>query len=401
MRRNLPYIIRVLASIWLGGSLLILFSFFLYSVHGGAQSDSTTSGHLEQRIKDVAARGKPIVDAIYQFKADCGLWPCSLRELIPDYLTSEQIRGWSYTWQPTNWWYLSDLGLFPENIIRYEFRGKQAGWLITDGETETWIQKRKSETSPRKLSTEVQRKFVTALKSRIRNYKHEIIHYQGLICWYYQRGEYRSASEECAKCLRRWPNHWWPNLMMAYIEKKLDQEAGADKRLATFATRKSDLGHWFFVADYYLQTGQAKKCRHAMRTGSKAPIRDVFDGRDAGELFGVSGELLAWQAAVLCYRQAWFEECLAVCDQWQAFEKEKGYLVDHSYWALRAACYLARREYEKANDAIQSMMKIYRRKGVWADHLTELEDSINRKDSQYKYDPGNCFTHFSILIEYH
>jgi len=52
-------------------------------------------GGWERHVKEVQERGAPVVRAVYKFQAACGLWPCSLDELVPDYASREQVRGWT------------------------------------------------------------------------------------------------------------------------------------------------------------------------------------------------------------------------------------------------------------------------------------------------------------------
>src|SRR6266404_3635980 len=48
----------------------------------------------KKELRAIAGRGQPIVTAIYRFKQERGLWPCSLDELSPEYLKGEQTKGW-------------------------------------------------------------------------------------------------------------------------------------------------------------------------------------------------------------------------------------------------------------------------------------------------------------------
>jgi hypothetical protein len=40
--------------------------------------------------------GQPVVQAIFRFEADHGLWPDTLQDLVPNYLTAEEARLWRY-----------------------------------------------------------------------------------------------------------------------------------------------------------------------------------------------------------------------------------------------------------------------------------------------------------------
>ncbi|MEX0717554.1 MAG: hypothetical protein WD066_13260 [Planctomycetaceae bacterium] len=51
--------------------------------------------------KDEAARAAPMVEAIYAYRRDVGLWPQSIEELVPRYLAADQVirePEWGYGW---------------------------------------------------------------------------------------------------------------------------------------------------------------------------------------------------------------------------------------------------------------------------------------------------------------
>src|SRR5262249_16952946 len=87
----------------------------------------------EKELRAIAARGQPIVTAIYRFKEERGLWPSSLAELSPDYIKAAQTKGWRLNWRPSGWWQLICYASFPDWAVRYGHNGNDDGWAITDG----------------------------------------------------------------------------------------------------------------------------------------------------------------------------------------------------------------------------------------------------------------------------
>jgi hypothetical protein len=59
----------------------------------GADAPQVPGREARRALED----GKPIVRAMYEFKQERGLWPCSLRDLVPQYLSAEAARGWEKT----------------------------------------------------------------------------------------------------------------------------------------------------------------------------------------------------------------------------------------------------------------------------------------------------------------
>ena len=373
---------------------LVALSSLLVSCQGSSPPD----GGWERHVKEVQERGAPVVRAVYKFQAACGLWPCSLDELVPDYASREQVRGWDFTWKPNDWWYLTDYSLFPGELLRYNHPDStKAGWMSTDGEDDLWL--KGGEVEPPKVEVSAKERdaaHVAMLRARIARCKSRIIHHQGLVCWYYSHGDYQSAWKACEKCRQQWPAHWWPNLMLAYIELKQKRADDADKRLARYTTDQDDLTHWYLVGEFYADTGRLDKARESLVKAGRAPIADLDGLPEAGGISGFSGDSIAWMAAVLCYKQGWYEEALAVCDQW---ERGSG-LGQKNYCAIQAACYLALGKGEKAREPLRRIRERAQRQNVWAKNLEDLKKAIERNDQEYRYHPGDYPPPFSVLVEY-
>jgi hypothetical protein len=126
-------------------------------------------------------------------------------------------------------------------------------------------------------------------------------------------------------------------------------------------------------------------------------LADLHGEADSGEILGYSGEGFAWDAAVLCYKQGWLEEALAVCDRLEEFRRKRGY-GDKSFWAIRAACYLAQGKDRQARHAVDLILAETKSTNPWAKNLEQLDEAVQRKDLDYHYDPRD--PEFSVLVEY-
>jgi Tetratricopeptide repeat len=378
---------------------LAALSSLLASCRGGS---APPQEDWDRQVKEAQERGAPLVRAIYKFHATCGLWPCSLDELVPDYAGAQQVQGWGYAWRPSGWWSLKHYGAFPKALICYQHRdADEAGWYSCTGEDDD-ARLAGGEVDVPAADVSAEEKdaaHLALLRARVGRYKNRIIHHRGLICWYYTHGDYDSAREACEKCLRRWPDHWWPNLMMAYIEFKLGRIEDADARLARFTADHDDLSHWYLAAVFHLEAGQPEKARKELARAAKVPLADVSGkgSSDDGEVLGYStGAGIAWRAAGLCYRRGWFDEALAVADQWEQCEKKVW--AGYQYGAFQAACYLALGQEEKAREPLHRIMEERKTHNVGLENLDALEKAIERKDHDYRFDPGD--NPFSILVEY-
>lgn len=346
------------------------------------------------------ARNTPIIEAIYTFKSNHGLWPCSLAELVPGLLKSQTIRGADYCWQ-TNSWTLCGYEAFPRYILRYEMRGRgEAGWVIDDGVEPKRIRNGAFALSQSAVSdAEMARRRIAVLESRIHRYPNELVHHAGLVCLYFRRGCYRDARERCLQCAKRWPMHWWPHLMLGHIDIKLGLHDKAEQQFGMFTSPHDDLPHWYLIGQCYAAAGEMSKARRALARAARSPLPD--DTRfsplnDPRLMRGGAG--FAWEAAALCYNNSWFAESLAICAAWERLRMQRGY-GDQSYWSLRAACYLAQNKLPEARVAIDKMLVIAKQRSVWAANVNELKAAIQKHDSRYRYDPGVSDT-FSVFIDY-
>lgn len=71
----------------------------------------------------LAREGLPIVQAIYDFRAQHGHWPSSLDDLVPQYLPARPAGVWSYSHGTL----LRYIGL-PHTFIGYDFSQPEDGW---------------------------------------------------------------------------------------------------------------------------------------------------------------------------------------------------------------------------------------------------------------------------------
>ena len=232
--------------------------------------------------------------------------------------------------------------------------GKEVGWLYDTGETEVWIKKEKFALPPADSPPEVlHTRRMNLLRDRIAWVRNSFIHRAGLVCYCYKNGAYQKAREACVQCQELYPDHWWPKLMLAYIDFQLGQENKADKQLIKFTLETNDLPHWFLVGQCYLAFGQEQKAKQALEKIAKAGPATLVtvDNHELAE----SEVGFYWHAALLCYQHQWWEECLVICDQWERFVQEhRGW--EKSYWALRAACYLNQGKMVQAYDAVRRAM---------------------------------------------
>ena len=187
------------------------------------------------------------VSAIYAFKNKNGLWPFSLQELIPEFLDPSEKINWLYQWRP-DYCKLIDRSFLPEFAWAYEFDGEDSCWKITDGVNEKKIDF--AQPLPKKLPINTDmllRRRNALILRRIQEFPKALIHYKGQISISFKEERFKDAFVECQRCLERWPDHWWPNVMMSSIEKELGMKERAENRLVQRAKKTAIFSDYFFL----------------------------------------------------------------------------------------------------------------------------------------------------------
>ena len=376
------------------------------SVQHGVR-DASTPLQLEQPRRDkllaIAEDGKPIVEAIYRFKDVRGLWPCCLADLMPAYLKVEQTRGWELEWRPSGWWQLTNYGGLPLWAVRYSVGGNEIGWVVTDGEYTSSLGTEQLMPPPVAHSEqEIRNVQFEELERRTKLEPPMIVHHKGLVSLHYKRHDLDQAWSACKDCLRRWPDHWWPNVMLARIENERGDAATAEARLRKWVKGHRDFTHVYFLVDFLYRTGQKEKAHAALKDAAKYPLADNTGCPDDGEVIGVLATSYSWKGAMMAYREEWFDALLAICDQWEKFDSEEDrHTGDGGYYAIRCAFYLNQGEFEKAADQLSRVRKqLGDRNYGWNRNLDVLERAINAKDKSCRYAPKELSSELVLLIDY-
>jgi hypothetical protein len=356
---------------------------------------------LQPRALATAQQGTPIVTAVYEFKNRCGLWPCSLYELVPDYLPEEAGRGWHYEWKPSGWWHLTNYIDFPYWAVRYERRKDEEGWQLTDGMDGIDLNVQQSKPIARVIpQEELLNNLRAEMGRRMAAEPKRMLHYQGQVSWHYRRNELEEARAVCMRCLEVWPDHWWPNLMLSILDAQLGAFEQADLRFTRFTEQKADFNHFFLLAQFYLTQGQTERAFGALKQAATRPMGDLTDDMyTSDQPLGMMAYQGPWKAAVMAYRAKRYDVATAICDRWERYRIEKSPSADASFFAIRAACYLALGHFDQADEQIAEANRVRRSNRQLAKNVDQLSTAIERRDSSFVYDPGEGAA-FTVLIEY-
>jgi len=219
---------------------------------------------------------------------------------------------------------------------------------------------------------------------RIALHPDERLHHKGLISDYYKESHFKEAREACLKCLERWPEIWWPNLMLSMIDLKLGESASGGDRLSIWAKKHNQCSHFCLLAYFYQQSGQKEKCFEAVRTATELPITDLAaEWEDAHEHFGaISGVRAIWYATELAYLEGRVDLCLLLCDRWQQYVDK--YSGDYAFHLYRAACFLRQGKLTDASKEVRLALKS-NYASCHGDEVQKLVNAIEVGDTSFRY----------------
>jgi tetratricopeptide (TPR) repeat protein len=340
----------------------------------------------------VAESAKPILDAVYSFKNQNGLWPSDLNELVPEYVKKELVAGWRYTTRDDGYWTLMNFAGFPYTAVQYRYlKGNGGQWEVSWGEWQAELQV--SYTPPdlkERTTEEVTRKMQEIVLKRIEMNPKQVVHHKGLISALYRKEQFQEAKQACLNCLKRWPDLWWPNVMLSLIELRLNRTKEAEERLLAWVKKHDKFHHWFFAAHFYEAAGEKEKCTAALRKAAQSQLDTLWvEWEDTGEHLGsVSVDSSAWYAALIAYRVGELDTCLEVCDRWERYIKKQKYGAP-GFNVFQAACYLNQGKFDEAKKAIEEAVKPpppnY---GYHLDkQIAKLREAIEARDKKFRYTP--------------
>jgi tetratricopeptide (TPR) repeat protein len=368
---------------------------------------ASTLRQLENRA--VAERGKVLVTAVYRFKHECGLWPNDLAELVPEYLQAKQARGWLYKSWYDGRWSVTNFAGYPRIAIRYLHPGGEgtAEWQLCDedGESPLGVDHRVPKFEPLERKT-VEKRMLETILRRIEQNPKQIMHHKGLISRFFRQGQFKDAKAACVRCLERWPDLWWPNVMLALIDLKLDRAKEAEEQLLRWVRKHNDCTHWFFAAHFYQTAGQKQKCLDALHKAAESPLHDLWvEWEDTFEHFGTfSAERAAWYAGLLAYREQHPEVSLSLCERYDHYLKEEKKSGYPEFYLLRAACYLNEGKLAEAKIAAEAAVPRGNYGGSRYDkEVASVRKVIEAGDTKYRYDPrddDNRPDNWKLLVEY-
>ncbi len=316
---------------------------------------------------------------------------------MPDYLTAEDIGPWRYHTFHHDDFALVYLGPLTGGTLRYDRDPGRPGtwnvWRVDRAERQHIDKLDVVQPLPPKttLTPDQQaNKRLALLRNRVGAMPDRVGHRAGLVRHYFDLGQFEEARTVCVACVERWPDYWWPYLMLARIEVRLGDQSDAERRLRGLAGRWDDFFGYAFLAQFYFDSKDTEKCKAALRQALKpAPTRhkEQYPFEQIGHHQSWVDDCYYHNAAYLAYRMGDRGLCLAICDRWRGFVGAVQGYGGVEERALRVACAVNESDWDEAAGLLRAMRQPPDYAAWQEDGIGALERVVRERNAGYEYDP--------------
>ena len=353
------------------------------------------------------AQGDPIVTAIYGFKAERGLWPEYLDDLVPEYLPKAPGRQWFYELsssgrphgQPRELPSLSTAAT-QEGLSRahlgYDFDPTSPAWRIFGDADQRIIRKGRPTGAPTTQLSADERtaRQLKELDRRLQKEPGILDHWMdkaGLLVSLDRLSEASTVVDEASMNL---PESAWPWLAQAALDlrqhKASTRESSPETGAATLPAPIEQFKQWvndhpsftrwydlYWLCRQWGGPDSQNLATDAARQALGQAIEVDSDDRHIAAYY-------LWDLSRWALKTGQWDLALAICQTWEKAHAD-GRVHEQSYLAIRAGAELAKGDLTAARADIEAAQKAG---PIWAKNLDPLATAINRGDRTFKYDPG-------------
>ncbi|MCL2641436.1 MAG: hypothetical protein FWD53_11360 [Phycisphaerales bacterium] len=335
---------------------------------------------------DWIEEGTPIVEAVYQFKAERGLWPEYLDEMVPGFLSAEEFKraeeqGWHYelVLQDGRPGLSRPIKEMRRAHVGFDFDINKPSWIVFGDIAKKDRRVLKVTTPPvmKALPRDVLvNNMLVELDRRIRRSSGQIVmgYRREKISLLLAEGRDAEARGQLVEARRSNEYHFWPRL----AEVKLDGEASLAEFVAWVQANPS-FTHWYYLSVAYRWAGRDAEALAAIEEASKLPAVVSKEDFDKTAFF-------LWDMGRFALRHEKWDLVLRLTEAWGQLPFDSRRL-ENSYLALSAAAKLATGDVAGAKVDMRSLRDD--KLATWAGNLDALEAAIKKGDRTFRYDPGD------------
>jgi hypothetical protein len=358
------------------------------------------------RYTSIIQQGRPIVAAIYAFKADRGLWPEYLDELSPAYLPKRPSSKWYYVGPPVG----PSLEQSPDNDrthVGFNFAPVSPAWRVSGNGDERILQP-EAPPGPSTLPAGVRiENELAELDRRIRWEPDLMEHRRAKASFLRSLGRMAAARVVIRQAAAAAPFHFWPRIAALALDLEVPagppgSTTGPDQAPAlvtapALSSSLRDFDRWAhdpptFTHLYYLSlirrlAHQTPEALSAVEEAAKLPPAVGADDMSRPAFY-------LWDMARFALEQKQWDLTLKLTASWEKMQSD-GRGPEDSYLALAAAAHLAQGNFAAAQASMDNLDA--RKNPTWAQNLAPLRQAVAGKNAAFRYDPGDDPPPFQIF----
>ncbi len=348
---------------------------------------------------EVIVEGQPIVDALYRFKTERGLWPQYIEDLFPDYLPQRPDTAWYYTLTPQGPSLAKARSTDKRRThIGYDFDPRSPTWRAFGDSDNRVLQTLPPPATSTSAPSSEQRlaNSLAELDRRIVREPGDMDHWRHKVSILRKAGRIPEAQTVIQEALTRYPANFWPRLALAALQFETFNNTTSP---TTFPDVTSEFDQWTkdnpsYSHSFYLSVLHrlANNDPAALATLEKMPAlpMQLLAGDDQ------SLDYYAWDASRFALAQQRWDLVVALCDQWQK-TVEDGNAKQYSFLPIRAAARLALGDFDKAQADVDRLRA--ENVNTWSKNEPALEAAIKAKDKTFRYPPGPLPAPYSVFAQ--
>jgi hypothetical protein len=329
---------------------------------------------LEPKPEKIVESGRPIAQAISNYRSDRGLYPLVLEELVPAYLPSLEKSAWRWDIGGTS---LRHPGGQPHSDVRFVF-GESYYYQCTNA----WVfigdsgrirvlsippPRFKSSTLSPEAAFEVH---LNSREERIARSPKDLRLYADKISVLAFAGEEERLRQECQRAATLFPDWWFPELVLANLE---DDYA---KRFEAWLQKHDTSNNHWFLARLHRDRGNVPAALETLKRGIESQLI-----REPGDSAWDRAYIL-WDATKLAYDNRDYDLTLKLAERWEKSGRVSG---EMEWLALRTAARLTLGQFESL-EADASRYANAKQDGDEYKSATQLLEAVRARNTNYVYD---------------
>ncbi len=332
----------------------------------------------------VVRDGDPLVAAIYRFRAENGLWPEYLDDLVPRYVAATPGPTWYFTVEEGA--SLATTVDADQTHVGYGFDAVHPGWRVFGNNGTRTLRDDTGAAATHPAAASPEKRTANALAELDRRIAREaalVEHRRSKAAVLVSLHRTTEAREVIEQAAHDFPDDAWPEQALAALDPTPDA-------VAAFA--KWDAEHPSFTHDYYLSLLYRMVHDEDRALAAMAHAMTLFIEIGSDDTHILAFYLFDMARYALVRKQ--YPLVLRITDAWQK-ESMAHHVEENSYLPLRAVAELALGDRAAAEKDLAMLETL--KTPTWARHIEALKTALASDDRTFVYDPGNAPPPFDVF----